>query len=768
MTGRMSGVSGLALSGLVWVTVGALHPAHAQLLPAAASASEAPVLEEVIVTARRRPERASDVPLAMTVESGRELAAQTAVLFEDVAKEAPNVLAFRSARSVSALEVTMRGQTAIPSSIVYDPAVGLYIDGVYVANGQGAMGTLLDIDQVEIVRGAQGTLFGRNNTGGSIAVVTHRPELKGYSEEVSLSGGSSSLFQGRAIFNVPLSGSFGLRIAYQDNLRDGWGSSIATGQTNFMNQHRSQLRVGALWKPSEGFDAYFSYERFNANEVGALLHPLAGSPPGTIASQLPGDVVPSDFFQTDTGKIQNDRATSNALQLTLAQQFSSNFAAKLILGYRELHAANDYDADAFAAPIADVLLTSTSFQKSTELQLNGKSAGGRLDWVGGLYAFRDNGSADSTLAPVTPFLNPGPPDATYELNAVQNSSVAVFLHGEWQVSPVWSVAAGLRHTDDSRTLTDNAFIDLSPQGGPAQFCTIVTDPVTAIPLGAITGGACPAIQRQASFKYWSWEVSSRVRFSDHLMGYLRSGRAQRSGGWNVPFNTLQDQPFQPEVLTDVELGLKASSADGRWSADTAVFTGNYDQMQRLLARLVGSTPTTFVINAGKARVSGAEFSGHLRIAAPLEIHASLGYTAARYLQFTDPFGNDASHNDFYMTPKFQWSLAGTYSIPVSCGVIRVRGDYAWHDRVEFNVIQDPNFPVHQAAVGLFDARVAFESRSQAIEVALFGKNLIDKPYAYMGGSILSPPPVPPVASWEAAGDRRVYGLEVSYRLHQGR
>lgn len=131
-------------------------------------------LSEVVVTARRREEKLADVPLAETVKSGAELQQESAVLFEDAVEGVPNTLAFKSARSVSALEVTMRGQTAIPSSIVYDPAVGLYIDGVYVANGQAAMGTLLDIDNVEIVRGTQGTLFGRNNTGGSISPA-HQP-----------------------------------------------------------------------------------------------------------------------------------------------------------------------------------------------------------------------------------------------------------------------------------------------------------------------------------------------------------------------------------------------------------------------------------------------------------------------------------------------------------------------------------------------------------------------------------------------------------------
>jgi iron complex outermembrane receptor protein len=229
----------------------------------------APQLEEIIVHARRREEKIQDVPFAITVQTGRQLEEQSAVTFEDAVREAPNVLAFKSARSVSALEVTMRGQTAIPSSIVYDPAVGLYIDGVYVANGQAAMGTILDVDSVEIVRGAQGTLFGRNNTGGSIAFNTHRPEFDAYSVLVSASAGNQNLFGDRTIENLPVSDTLALRFAYQINEHDGWGSSIATGQTNFMNEHRYQWRAGALWKPTDSFDAYFTFERFSATPITA-------------------------------------------------------------------------------------------------------------------------------------------------------------------------------------------------------------------------------------------------------------------------------------------------------------------------------------------------------------------------------------------------------------------------------------------------------------------------------------------------------------------
>lgn len=524
-------------------------------------------LQEVVVQARRREETLLEVPLAETVKSGAELQSQSAVLFEDLALGVPNMLAFKSARSVSALEVTLRGQVALPSSIVYDPAVGLYIDGVYVANGQAAMGTLLDIDSVEIVRGAQGTLFGRNNTGGSISLHTNRPNLAGYSAEGALDAGNQGLFAARAILNAPLGDTLAVRFAYQGNQHEGWGSSDVTGQDNFMNQHRYQARGALLWQPSAQFDAFLTFERFSANEAGGLLHPL----PGTLAAMIPGDTVPADFYQTDTGKLQRDVADTNSWQLTLHGHLSQQLDVKLITGYRELHANNDYDADAHAVSIADVTLDNTSFQKSVELQLSGAALAERLNWVGGLYWFHDHGSADSNLAPGL-----SSPLPTIDMNAVDNRSKAAYLHGDYRLTEKWSAALGARYTEDSRALDDNAYLDTSP-AVPPQFCTIVdaSDPLNPIPLGLETGGPCPPIHKEVQFHYWSWEASTSYRFSDSVMGYLRSGRAQRSGGWNIPINTLQDPPFKPEQLTDVELGVKANELGGRLSVSAAAFSGDY-------------------------------------------------------------------------------------------------------------------------------------------------------------------------------------------------
>ena len=765
-------------------------PVRAQAL-----ALDAPVdLGEIVVQARRRDEKIIDAPVAVTVETGDQLKDQNAVLFDDVARLVPNVRMMPSPQSVSAMDVTMRGQTAIRSAIDYDPAVGIYVDGVYVANGQAAMNSLLDIDTVEIVRGAQGTLFGRNNTGGSISFNTNRPQLGAFGAEATAQLGSDHLFVGRGIVNVPVSDTLALRLAYQNNQRDGFGTSVGSGQGNFENQHRFQARLGALWRPSSLFDAYWTYEHFEANEVGALLHPLHGTSVeqlGQLYNQIPGlsqqipntgltavapVLIPDNFYQTGAGYPAHDNTSLDATQLTLTGSLDATTKAKLILGYRRLRNDTAIDVDASTLPFADTLLQNSSGQKSAELQLSGIALDKSLDWVAGLYWFRDDGAAPSVLqaSPTAyiadyailqnaPFnlLPPGNPPfspyTVYESNTVQNLSHAAFVHGEYHLAERWSAAAGLRRTDDTRKVSENSYADIP---GLGQSCTII-DQTTGGP--ANNGGPCPPIDKSASFSYWSWEFSTRYRMSDETNAYFRTGRGQRSGGWNVPVNTLQDQPFNPEQITDFELGMKADLLGGGLMINGDVFLGNYDQMQRLLPQVVGGTPTTYVINAGKARVSGAELETDLRLSRRWSLRADVGWTDAKYRQF-QYFGADLSGNQFYQTPRFNAGLGAGYETALAGGLVRVHADYAWQDAVQFSVINDFN---RQGATGTFNLRAAYVGGEGAWELAAFGTNLGSQQYAVTGGSITLPGPgqtFVPAISWQIPAVPREYGAEFTYRF----
>ena len=723
-------------------------------------------LGEIVVTARRRDEKIIDAPVAVTVETGEQLKDKDAVLFDDVAREVPNLRMMPSPQSVSAMDVTMRGQTAIRSAIAYDPAVGIYVDGVYVANGQAAMNTLLDIDTVQIVRGAQGTLFGRNNTGGSISFNTNRPQLGVYSAEVAADGGIEHLFMGRGIVNVPLGESLAFRLAYQNDERDGYGSSIGSGQGDFDNQHRYQVRLGALWRPAAGFDAYWTFERFEAQEVGALLHPL----PGTLVAQLgqlapgfglPPVVIPSDFYQTDADLPSHDNTTLDATQLTLTQALGASTSAKLIVAYRHLHNDTAIDVDATTLPFADTLLQNGSSQKSAELQVGGAALEKRLDWVAGLYWFHDDGSAPSQIpaqsaayqAFFTAVSGPVIAFPVIESNSLTNISDAGFLHGEYHLTDRWSAAAGVRRTEDVRKLSENDF-SATPVG---PVCTI-----TGAPLGP-----CPPVNESVGFSYWSWEFSTRYRITEELNGYFRTGRGQRSGGWNIPVNSLQETAFRPEEITDYELGTKADLLNGAWLINADIFMGNYDQMQRLLPQLVGGTPTTYVINAGKARVSGAELESDLRLARAWSLRAAFGFTDARYRQFLYSPGEglptiDESHNQFYLTPRYNVGLGIGYEEPAWDGIVRLHADYDWQDSEQFSVFNDFN---NQGAYGTLNARAAyiFDYRGHW-ELAAFATNLGAREYAVTGGSVdIVGSPVP-ATSWQIPGAPRLYGLEFIYRF----
>ncbi len=761
-------------------------------------------LEEVIVHARRREEPAEDTPLAVSVRSREQLRQANAVLLEDVDRDVPNTRMVSSPQSVSALDVTIRGQTVDRSAIVFDPAVGLYVDGVYVANGQGAMMTLLDIDSVEVLRGSQGTLFGRNNTGGSVLLLTHRPELQQFSGELAVSGGNYGEFMDRAILNVPLGSELAVRLAFQANSREGFGSSVSSGQDNFQNQHRYQARFGALWRPGDGTELYFTYERFEAQEVGGLLHPLAGPPPGTLVSiigaafaqvppipALPTVSFPADPYQTDGSFHAFDDAHTDSLQLTAVQKLGGDLALKLILGYRHLDASTALDVDASTLPLADTTLYNTSNQKSAEWQINDKAFNQRLDWVGGLYWFRDNGGSPSVQAAASPqflaavnqfdaltggALNLCPPPSqpgisclfnplpVYDQNWVTNSSYAAYLHGEYQLSREWAVAAGVRHTRDRRELKENAYVEVP---GSGEQCTFLD---TSLPPPYQINGPCPPIDKVATFSYWSWELSSRYRFTEGLNGYLRVGRSQRSGGWNSPLATVQDQPFQPEQLTDAELGLKADLLGGALALNADVFYGKYDDIQRLLARLnADGTPVTLITNAAKAHIGGAELEAAWRATSRLSLLSSFGWTDARYDTFLyQPSpgapAQDLSNNEFYQTPRLQADVGGSYLVSLPGGDLLLRADYMWQDKVEFNVINDFNY---QRAYGTANARIAFASRSRTWELALFADNFTDKRYAYTGGTLGAPLSPTPTIAWQVPGPRRTAGLEGTWRWSMG-
>ena len=408
--------------------------------------------------------------------------------------------------------------------------------------------------------------------------------------EVAASGGDYGEFMGRAIVNLPVNDTFAVRFAYQDNSRSGLGSSIANGQDNLQNQHRYTARFGALWQPSDATEAYFTYEHFEANEYGAILHPLTGPAPGTLIAQLGGlfaqlpipglpRVSSRRILTRPTAASRIRRCADRCAATHVTQHIDGDLAAKLILGFRRLDATTALDVDASPLPLADTTLFNTSNQKSAELQLSDKALA-----IASIGSAGSTGSATTavrprcTRRPRRQFLaalaaldqrpaRTSPPisarwPATRQ-NTVVNSSDAAYLHGEYHLTSAWAVAAGLRRTEDRREINENDYVIVP---GFGHDCRLDIN-------GRPINGPCPDINMVAQFSYWSWELSTHYRLNEAWNAYVRIGRSQRSGGWNAPLGSYNDVPYKPEQLTDYEIGAKATCSAARWCSMATCSTG---------------------------------------------------------------------------------------------------------------------------------------------------------------------------------------------------
>jgi iron complex outermembrane receptor protein len=481
---------------------------------------------------------------------------------------------------------------------------------------------------------------------------------------------------------------------------------------------------------------------------------------------------PSNRFVADGDYWGFDDAKTDALQLTITQRLTQENTVKLILGYRRLDAVTALDVDASPLPFADTLLDNTANQKSAELQLSGTYPEHRFDWVSGVYLFSDSGGAPSQHVPASPdFLaklaqvdaltgltlsSDFPSTTTYNQNSVVNVSEAAYVHSEGHITPDWALAAGTRYTHDKREIQE-ADYKIEPDLGPT--CQLELN-------GAPLSGPCPDINKVGGFDYWSWETSTHYRLSDGWNAYARIGRSYRSGGWNTPLGSYNDQPFRPEQLTDYEIGTKASLLGGALTLDADVFFGQYEDMQRLLGTLdQGGQPTTLVINAGHARVSGTELEGRWRMSQRTTVHSSFGWTDGHYQSFlyTPVPGAppvNLARNSFSETPPLQGSLGAQYEYPLRVARLQLSADYAWQAKVQFNVVNDFN---NQPAYGTLNARMALSGSQPGWELALYATNVTDEHFAYNGGTITAPPSTQAIFAWQVPGPPRMVVVEARYR-----
>jgi iron complex outermembrane receptor protein len=687
-------------------------PADAQTVAAApeSRARAGDGLEEVVVTARKVAENNQRVPVAVTAYSGEQLQMQNARTLPDVATLTPSLQFAPAITSAAAVQIQMRGQVQVDTLATIDPSVGVYVDGVYWARAYGLTASLVDVADYQALKGPQGTLFGRNTTGGAILVNTNDPSLtKGFSGSISGTAGRFSQQSATAVLNVPIiDNKVAARLVYSGNSRDGYVREVNSGRM-IGDVKDYTFRGKLLLQPTEDLEilvsaekfhtdtlenpgrlGYFSPNSFAAFEAG--LESLGAN--GCFADQAAcvgaGNAILANAAALAKSQYRASltsvpRSTLNAETYTLTATLGTSIGdIKAIGAYRQVDALiTDSDNDASSVAILDssrldqygLYNAQKMEQWSGELTLTGKALGESLDYAVGVFVFDEHGHDDSPSSTLTALgeLNTQGPRAINDfLGDIDTESIGVYTQDTYHLNDKLSFTGGIRWSQDHRSLT-------SHNG------TYLLDPNSTTVVGFICGfpvQGCP-YSRSATFDGVAYTFSVDYQVTENMLGYVKTAKGFRSGG--LQLRAAGAIPgslgaFDPEIVYSYEGGIKSESFNHRLRVNAAGYYTHATGAQRNTIVTSGNTTTTVTSNAGVVDIYGAELQVTALLGLGFTVDTTASYTHPKYVKFIDYNGFDRSHEPFPMTPRWTATLSPQWTGEIGAGPLSLRADFIYQSK----------------------------------------------------------------------------------------
>jgi iron complex outermembrane receptor protein len=739
-------------------------PVFAQATPQTTEADEAETLESVVVTARRRAESLQDTPVAVTALSAAALERQQIVATTDLDKVAPNIQ-FHSYGTLtgnnSAAQVFIRGIGQTDATPAVDPGVGVYIDDVYMGRAVGAAMEFRDIANVQILRGPQGTLFGRNTIGGAVLLTTNEPGTDaGNSVRVGL--GEDNLREAFGAFDLPLGGDWSARLALGMRQRDGYVTREFDGK-DLGDEDMRTGQVALRWKPAESFDltlrgdytkedengSPFVFRAMNeaATFVGAasiaagcpnILDPF---PPPLLVGPLDDPRCGNDAqalgeFRNGGTYPASSTLENRGVSLVADWEVSDTFSLKSITSDRRLEWTGTRDADNTPLLILHTNYRSESEQLSQELQALIDTD--RLDGVFGVYYF-DEESFDRLLVPL------GNPGSSYDTQRVSMDTEARAAFTEWtfKFTDAFSATAGVRYTKETKGLQAIMF-NVAPAtatepAAPGTLCPFAGPPPTQ------TGCLFLTTNRfEREFSATTKSASVQYRFNEKVMTYLSWSEGFKSGGFNQRYNAAPpgNAPisFGAETAESFELGFKLDPLD-TLRINIAAFSTDYDDIQ--MTYRLGVVPLLF--NAGVASIDGGELELEFAPTEDFRLDATIGYLDAKFDSITPPppFGTVTPtatatlSSRLPFTPEWQGHLGLSYSFhPGDNWALTPRVDVSYTDEQFFDAGNSPEI-AQDEAITLLNASLTLASADDKWRFVLGGTNLTDELYPVAGTSSMT-------------------------------
>jgi iron complex outermembrane receptor protein len=739
------------------------HPLSARN-PAAADAainSTADAVPEILVTARKFAENIQTVPVSMTQLSGAELERTTVRNVGDIQYQVPNLVLEPSTSDSNSMTIALRGQKQNDILPTVDPSVGLYIDNIYYPRTTGLTGALIDIDHVEVLRGPQGTLYGRNTTGGALSLYTANPtdHLEG---NVSLTYGDydTRIFSG--MLNAPLADNISARVVANRELHDGYGSD---GLGRPLADEDSYYVRGKLRGDFSGVEVILSAIYQQNRSAGAIYkatNPLTGpgvansgantfetaaelglpfTPAGLAqAAQYLNSFVGGDLFHAGGTSPAISNFNSSVYGLDIKAPLGGDISLRSTTSYVfvDRHVEN---SDGVPIELNVQRYRTASRYIAQELQLQGGTPQ-LVTWAAGLYAGDEVGYEYENII-VFKDLNPANPIVFS--GDIHNKNQAAYAQANWQFAPKFRLTAGLRYSRDDRELDARSML------GP--LCAVPAPGVviTNSPSNPLNGPSqCPR-PFEASFSKPSWLVSLDYQASDDIFGYAKVAYGYRSGGLNFRgTNTdVAFAPFQPETVLEYEVGAKLDFFDRRVRFNLALYDDDYQNQQVTGIFDVGplNLPTGITSNAGKSKIDGLEAELRIQPTRAFSLTVGSGLTSAHYVEFVDTLGNH--RNDPFPVPRWTGNAAANYVIDTQFGNINPSLNFHYQTASTLNA---GSTLYAQAGYGLVNGRVAFNIDRWNLQIAAFARNLANKIYIAQS------------AEFSTIGDPRTYGVTLTKRF----
>jgi iron complex outermembrane receptor protein len=727
-------------------------------------------LQDIVVTARRSSESLQSVPVAVTALSGEFLERQNVSDATALPRLAPSLTIEQQPSSLSAASIFIRGIGNQEPSALSEQGVGVYLDGVYLARSAGAVFDLLDLERVEVLRGPQGTLFGRNTIGGALQLVSKKPTddfhltaKAGYGRynEWYLRSRVDTGYIGNSPFKVSLSA--------QHREGDGYVNNTLTPSSQDPGSIKADTFAAAVQADLGNLTVNYNFDYDNRKGTPAFFQIVATTPmydayfgrseslggaPFMVDSERQQTVQQSGFTDRKGNYRYGSKTRVQGHSLTLAYEASPALTIKSITGYRKFFQDTILNLTGngtlkgvvldFASPTLTSVQTITPYtgnnapqkqhQFSQEIQLLGSA--GDFSYLGGLYYFKEKASEynrqsltavlpvayltaagfDQATADAIAAANPGLDLVGMNLAPVQafggtSQSKAAFGQVSWKPSALdqkLEITVGARYTKDKKTAW-------------------------------LGGDINPVLRGKTSFDNFSWLLSASYKVSPDVMVYARASTGYRSGGINPRAETINT--FKPEKAMSYEAGIKSELFDRRLRLNVAAFLTDYDDLQisQFAASLSGGA-TSLIVNAGKVQLKGFEAEATFMPVQGLTFDGSVGYVDTKYktFLFVDPNNlgagavNVADVAKPIYTPKWTARIGGEYAHDLGGALARLRVDYSYRSSMYVNALNATtpfNENIKSPADDNLKARFSVEEIQLGggqLEIGIWGDNLTNE------------------------------------------